>query len=69
MFQDVDVVLEFPASAKESTVLYYKERIERVDGINLKVCNTANKAKNNKNKNSKDDDSYAFHLSDRKRGV
>ena len=54
--QDVDVIITFPHDAKETTVLWYKKKIERIPGIILRtktIVTSANKSAN----------CYAFHLS------
>ena len=55
-FQDVDVIITFPHDAKETTVLWYKQKIEKIPGIILRtktIVTSANKSAN----------CYAFHLS------
>ena len=57
-FQDVDVVITFPHDAKETTVLWFKQKIERIPGIILRtksiIITSGSKTKPN---------CYAFHIS------
>ena len=56
--QDVDVVITFPHDAKETTVLWFKQKIEKIQGIILRTktitITSGSKTKPN---------CYAFHLS------
>ncbi len=74
--QDVDVVVQFPADAAESTVLYYRSRLERLPGLIVRVCSMAADKKikiklkpdggdssNREQQEQQDPNSYAFHLS------
>jgi hypothetical protein len=41
LFQDVDVVITFPPDCSESTIFWFKERIETIPGISLKIKSMA----------------------------
>ena len=57
-FQDVDVVITFPHDANETTVLWFKQKIEKIPGIILRtksiIITSGSKTKPN---------CYAFHIS------
>ena len=56
--QDVDVVITFPHDISESTVLWFKSRLERITGIILRV-KSINITKGTKTRPN----CFSFHLS------
>ena len=58
ILQDVDVVITFPHDAKETTVLWFKQKIEKIPGIVLRTKTVIISAGSKTNPNC-----YAFHLS------
>ena len=59
---DADVVLTFPHNAKETTVLWFKTRIEKIPGIILKSKSLSTSGKSSKSLKLVRNNCYAFYI-------